>query len=405
MNRFGPWRGWLVALTVAWALLAAAPALGAAEDPLFIFKPLPPPPTIPPIPPEPPPAGYFEGPCGLAVDSTGRFYVSDYYHDAVDAFSPGTGYLGQVAGIDPVDGPCGLAFDASDRLYVNDYHRAVIGYGAFPSFGPGLPFAGATVDATDPTGVAVDPSTGTVYVDERTHIAAYDESGTQLTDGIGEGSLEDGYGLAFSSYPGTEGLLYVADAGTKTVKVYDPSLGSAAPAVASIDGSDIPGGGFTSLRDAALAVDRLSGEVYVVDDLQPEYTERPQAIVDVFDASGAYEGHLKVPIVDALPAGLAVDNSATATQGRVYVTSGNTNFAAVYAYGPGAATNTPLAAANNAPASAGQGSAVTPSAVAPASVSAQSPAAAAQASRPTPKARARAKRPSHHHRRTRRRSR
>jgi DNA-binding beta-propeller fold protein YncE len=404
-----------MALTVAWALVAAAPAQGAAEDPLFIFKPMPPPPPALPVPP---PAGFFEGPCGLAVDSTGRFYVSDYYHDVVDAFSPSTSYLGQVVGIDPIDGPCGLAFDASDRLYVNDYHRAVVRYGALPSFGLGLPFAGATVDGADPTGVAVDPSTGTVYVDERTHIAAYDENGTQLMDGteplaIGEGSLEDGYGLAFSTYPGTEGLLYVPDAGTKTVKVYDPSLGSAAPAMATIEGSDIPGGGFTSLRDAAVAVDRVTGQVYVVDDLQPQYTERPEAIVDVFDSTGAYEGHLKVPIVDARPAGLAVDNSATATQGRVYVTSGNTNFAAVYAYGPGAATTIPVALSSDAPSVGGQDSAPPSSSATPTSASAQGPAAPAQgpaaavavAPQLAPSARARGERRSHHHRRTRRRSR
>jgi DNA-binding beta-propeller fold protein YncE len=410
MNSAGPWRGWLVALTVAWALVAAAPAQGAVEDPLFVFKPMPPPPpAIPPIPPEPPPAELFEGACGLAVDSTGRFYVSDYYHDTVDAFSPSTSYLGQVAGIDTIDGPCGLAFDASDRLYVNDYHRAVVRYGAFPSFGLGIQFAGATVDGAHPTGVAVDPSTGTVYVDERTHIAAYDESGTQLTDAIGEGSLDDGYGLAFSSYPGTEGLLYVADAASNTVKVYDPSLGPAAP-VAEIEGPDIPGGGFTSLRDAAVAVDRVSGEVYVVDDLQPQYAERPEAIVDVFDATGAYEGHLKLPIVDALPAGLAVDNSATATQGRVYVASGNTNFAAVYAYGPGAATTTPVALSSDAPSGGGQDSAPPSSSAAPTSVSVQSPSAPARspsaavpaASQPALSARLRSRRRSHHHRARRR---
>ena len=106
-----------------------------------------------------------------------------------------------------------------------------------------------------------------------------------------------------------------------------------------IDGASTPNGGFVSLRDGAVAVDRVSGEVYVADDLQPLYTERPEAVVQVFSAAGAYEGRLKFSVVNGLPVGLAVDNSAKPTQGRVYVTSGNADRAAVYAYPPHAATS------------------------------------------------------------------
>jgi hypothetical protein len=38
-----------------------------------------------------------------------------------------------------------------------------------------------------------------------------------------------------------------------------------------------------------------------------------------------YKGHLKYNIADALSPGLTVDNSGAITQGRVYVTSGNTH--------------------------------------------------------------------------------
>src|SRR5262249_51956972 len=62
-------------------------------------------------------------------------------------------------------------------------------------------------------------------------------------------------------------------------------------------------------------------------------------------SGGAFKGRLKYNIVDASPAGLAVDNSTAVTQGRVYVTSGNTEQAGVYAYPPGAATNVTLPAA------------------------------------------------------------
>ncbi len=323
--------------------LAAAPvARGDASDPLFAFVPTPEPPPVPLIPP---PDGYLNGPCGLAVDSGGRFYVSDYYHHTVDVYSGRTGYVTQLAGVASTDGPCALALDSADHLYVEDYHRRVLRYGAAPSFGSGATIAGAGVDASQPTGIAVDPATNRVYVDARSHVSVYEPSGAPVEEGgeplrIGEGTLADGYGLAVSAYPATAGRLYVPDAATNTVKAYDPSTSKADP-VQTIAG---PPGGFASLRKSAVAVDRTSGEVYVLDDTQPADTEQPRSRVDVFAADGTYEGHLKYDVVDGAPSGLAVDNSAGATQGRVYVSSGNTHRAGIYAYPPGAATTSaPLA--------------------------------------------------------------
>ncbi|HYG97225.1 MAG TPA: NHL repeat-containing protein [Solirubrobacterales bacterium] len=341
------WRSLAVLiLALAATCASAVPALGAASDPLFIFRPVP---STNPKKQYPPPSLNFNGPCGLGVDSAGNFYVSDYYRHTVSVFTPDlhpeTGYpfyLGQLQEVDPLSGPCGLAFDAADNLYVNSYHRSVIEYGSKAGFGTGTAIAGAGVDSTHPTGVAVDPASGNVYVDARTHIAVYDSTGAPVMEGseplrIGLGDLVDGYGVAFSQHPATLGRLYVPDAATATVKVYDPAVDTVAP-VAEIDGSATPEGRFVSLRDAAIAVDRVSGDVYVVDNLQPLYAEQPTALVYVFGPDGSYKGHLKYLIRDALPAGLAVDNSATATQGRVYVTSGNTEGAGVYAYPPGAAT-------------------------------------------------------------------
>ncbi len=332
-----------IARAVALSVLAAALALGAGaasaqagpSDPLFVFSPMPP--SSPFDPPIPPPTGYLEGPCGLAVDSGGRLYASDYYHDAVDVFSASgvlaseVLYRGQLSGVDSLDGPCALALDSANNLYVSDFHRRIAKFGPLLSFAPGPVFGEA-----DPTAVAVDPAGDRVYVNERTFLAVYDSSGAAVLDGgvplkIGLGSLQDGYGLAFSAYPGTAGRLYVADAATDTVKVYDPAVSKADP-VATIGG----GGDFISLRDSALAVDRASGNLYVADNLQPEDAEEPEAAIYVFGPAGAYLGRLKHNIVDALPPGLAVDNSATPTQGRVYVTSGNTAGASVYAYPPGA---------------------------------------------------------------------
>jgi hypothetical protein len=328
------------------ALCAAAPAPAAFDDPLFVFSPQPPP---PPAPPTPPPNGYLNGPCGLAVDSSGRLYVSDHYHDVIDVFTAGLGYVTQLVKVDPEGGPCGLALDSAGNLYVNSYHREVTRFGPSPSFG-----AGVQIDSSQPTGVSVDAATDNVYVNNRTYVSAYDPAGNPLLDGpdplkIGVGTLGDGYGVAVSAFPGdvnfpaSAGRLYVPDASDDTVKVYDPATDAVNP-VEVIDGAGTPNGEFVSLRESAIAVDRVSGDVYVVDNLQPANVEQPQAAIYVFDPNGAYRGRLKYNVVHGEPTGLAVDNSAGITQGRVFVTSGHTHFSGVYLYPPNAATKAvPLA--------------------------------------------------------------
>jgi DNA-binding beta-propeller fold protein YncE len=325
---------WLGALCAGLAALGsgAGAAQAAAPEPDFIL-------TSPLVHPTkiPPPILELEGPCGIAVRSSGHLFVANYYRHSIESIAPvpSPEFSTPLTGVDPLDGPCGLAVDGSNRLYVNNYHRNVERYTPL-----GQGFGSPTViDSSHPTGVAADTVTGRVYVAARTHIAVYDaDSGAPVMDGadplrIGEGEIEHGYGAAVSRYTATAGFLYVPDAATGTVKVFDSADGSVVePAIAG------PPGGFGSLRDSAVAVDRVTGDVYVADTLAyPQYTETPQAVIQVFDAAGAYKGQLKYPVVDSSPVGLAVDNSAGANQGRVYVTSGNTTEAKIYAYPPGAA--------------------------------------------------------------------
>jgi hypothetical protein len=354
----------LVACTLLTALIATclasapAPAPAAPGDPIFYFYPHPPPPPPPkPLPPpprrNPPPTEYLNGPCGLAISSSGNFYISDHQHRAIDVFDPIKFELLESrsqplvahtpfgAHEGPLDDPCGIAFDSSGALYLNNYHRSVA---RFPA-----PLSLASASVIDPgpaTGMAVDPTTDEVFVNRRDVINAYDSSGSPATPAqIGLGSLGEGYGLAVSGYSATADYLYVADASDQTVKVYDPASDAEDP-IAVING---PPGGFTSLRDSALAVDDTSGEIYVVDLLQPADTETPEARIQVFDSTGAYEGHLKFNVIDGAPTGIAIDNTASprhpdGTQGRVYVTSGNTHRGGIYIYPPDAAvggTSTP----------------------------------------------------------------
>ncbi|MBA3865815.1 MAG: hypothetical protein H0X42_05645, partial [Solirubrobacterales bacterium] len=317
----------LIAAVVAALTLGAPLALAAAGDPTFVF--FAPRTGEKPAPQVPPPGTGFEGPCGLAVSPAGtKLFVSDYYHHAVDVFSLNNppDYQRQLAKEDPLDGPCQLAFDSSERLYVNNYHRNVIRFSA-----TGLE-PEAVLDEAHPTGVAVDILSDTVYVDDGTYIAAYDSSGNPILEGgeplkIGLGNLEEGYGAA-----AVAGRLYVADAASNTVKVFEPAVDVESP-VATITG---PGLGFSSLRDAAVAVDATTRKLYVVDNLQPGVAEEPEAVVDVFSSANAYLGKLKYRIVDAGPVGL------TSYGGSPYVTSGNTSQASVYGYPPNSEVATSL---------------------------------------------------------------
>jgi hypothetical protein len=343
-----------VSLTlIGLALALASPAPAAPGDPLFTFspQPKPPPPNGPPVPIIPPPNGYLNGPCGLAVDSGGRFYVADHYHDKVDVYDGAAnylsapvygdrGYITQLSLPDPDAGPCYLTLDSSGDLYVGDYHGAVRKYSpdAYPPTAgadppaTGTPYAAAgLIDTGQATGLALDGA-GEVYVAHRDRVSVYDSGGAHQLD-IGLGTLSEAYGVAVSAL----GKIYVADASTDTVKVYDPADSANFPDSPSATLSG-PAGGFASLRDAVLALDRSSGEVYVLDNTQPTDTEQPRARVDLLDSSGTYEGHLKYDVLDGAPSGIAVDNSATATHGRVYVTSGNTHFGGIYAYAAGSAT-------------------------------------------------------------------
>lgn len=339
----------LVGLVVLFATLwvAAVPATAAPSHP-FLY-------SIHKFVSQPNVFSQFEGPCGLAVDSSGDLYVSDYYHDEVSVFSGG-GFKTKLDGVEPLSGPCGLAVGAAGELFVNVFHRDVVRFtpASFPlaaktAYGPG-----AVVGPGQSTGVAVDPASGDVYVNNRTHVAVYDSTGAPVEAGgeplrIGLGSLGDAYGVAVSAWPGTAGRVYVPDAATSTIAVFDPAIDPVDP-IATIDGGGTPQGGFRTLRDAAIAVDRQTGHVLVVHNAQGPFHEHPRAAVAEFNAAGEYRGTVPAPtpLWFGEPSGIAVDNSATVSAGRVYVTTGNSELessgrhperveeSAVYAFGPSA---------------------------------------------------------------------
>jgi len=261
---------------------------------------------------KPLPTELIEGACGLAASST-RLYVSDYYHDAVKVFSPSGEFVSQITpvGASP-EGPCGLALSPVGALYVNVWHQRVQRL---------LPSAQIFDAGHESTGVAVDPASGRVYVDDRTYVAVYEPSGAPVEVAgqplrIGLDSLEDAYGVVVF-----EGLVYVPDAGSDTVKVFEADGAPPAP-VATISHS------FSSLVDAAVAVDPTNGNLVVADNTQPGF-EFPGAALYEFDSSGTFLNQLACNPVDGEPSGLAFDAA-----GNLYVTNGNSAGANVFEYGP-----------------------------------------------------------------------
>lgn len=341
-----------VAILVATVVLALpATALGAHSLRYAISQVKP--------PPEP---EYLEDPCGAAVDSHGNVYVSDYYHDMIRIFGSGGGLIAEVSDVDPVDGPCGLAVDPSGRIYANSYHEGVLAMApsAYPptsgtAYSPPL----AVVDGVSATGIALDPVTGNLLVDERTSVAEYEapvEPGDEPLRRIGTGALEDGYGVAVSGYGATKGLVYVADAADAAIEVYDPATSLTDP-VATLDGEGTALDRFNDLSDAALAVDDSDGHLYVVDNVDGPLYEHPHAAIAEFDRDGAFVGEVLsqgasgAPLMHGGPSGIAVDNTVgSATEGDLYVTSGNSEKSALLAFGPSIADPPSLAMQEPAPA-------------------------------------------------------
>jgi hypothetical protein len=258
-----------------------------------------------------PPQARLEAPCGVAVSPQGPgpslegIYVSDYYRHAILGVPSLPEYF-------PDNGACALAADPFN-LYANYWHGAVVNT------------ATGIISSAPATGIAVDPKTFDLYINNRTAVAVYAapvEPGDLPVFEIGAGNLQDGYGIAVSDFPATKGWVYAADAADHTVKAFDPAAPNPNVPVQVIDGKGTPAGRFASLADASLAIDQSNGHLFVASNTQPG-AEHPLAAVSEFNAKGIYRGSLEHTLISGEPTGIAIDESETATAGRLYVTSGN----------------------------------------------------------------------------------
>jgi DNA-binding beta-propeller fold protein YncE len=184
-------------------------------------------------------AAQFNSPYGVAVDSGGNVYVADSANFVIRKITSG-GVVTTLAGHAGVSGTAdgtgtaaqfgsirGIASDGSGNLYVTDttygtVRKVVIASGSVSTFVP------ASAGLSQPIGVAVDTSSGNVYIaDSGNYVVRKVTSGGSvsiLAGSVGNSGGTDGTGSgARFSYPtgvgvGSGGNVYVADFQGNTVR-------------------------------------------------------------------------------------------------------------------------------------------------------------------------------------------
>lgn len=161
--------------------------------------------------------GGFSELCGVAVDQNGDIYAGDYLAGAVKVYNSNGDSLASLSTAEP----CNVAVDSHGAVYVNAWHGSVSKFTAsvFPVTASTTYASAGVIDSNGAFGLAVDPETDDVYVDERGEVARYDETGTltETLGGSGDGALSESEGVAIDA----SGNVYISDAGgARQVEVF-----------------------------------------------------------------------------------------------------------------------------------------------------------------------------------------
>jgi Divergent InlB B-repeat domain len=297
----------LVPVVLLLCALLAAPTLASASthELIGVFAS-----SVPQDPP--PPFGapetpqLFDDPCGIAFDNWESAAVAVYhgFGYSVARFDQSGGFLDKQKSPLATNAPCDLAYAGSPQhLYGTMLHGATYDL-----------TQGSVLDPERSTGVVAGPG-GSIYVAHRHQVSVYEADGTPAFSVGDASSLGDAYGVAVDA----AGKVYVGDAASESIKVFDPAVDPLLPA-SVIDGSGTVSGAFSDLTDTDLAIEP-NGDLLVVDNLRPGL-EHPLAAVFEFTPTGEYVGEISHwsggALVHAGPSGVAV-----AADGSIYVTSGD----------------------------------------------------------------------------------
>ena len=161
--------------------------------------------------------GGFSELCGVAVDQNGDIYAGDYLAGAVKVYNLNGESLASLNTAES----CNVAVDSHGAVYVNAWHGSVSKFtpSVFPVTASTTYSSAGVIDSNGAFGLAVDPNTDDVYVDERTGVARYDETGalTETLGASGDGALSESEGVAIDA----SGNVYASDAGgARQVEVF-----------------------------------------------------------------------------------------------------------------------------------------------------------------------------------------
>ncbi len=237
----------------------------------------------------------FRQPGGIVVNGSGTLYVADTGNSTIRKIAPGgivTTFAGSAANHSYQDGagttawfnsPVGIGVDTLGNFYVADSKNAVIR--KITSTGTVTTFAGAAgvIGSTDlparfnsPFGLAVDISTGTVYVaDSNNNLirkitpagAVTTLAGLALATGSADGTGNIArFNLPQGQATDTAGNVYIADTASSTIRKMTPSgTVTTIAGQAGVQGlTDGTGTGSLFNQPEALTVD-TAGNIYVAD--------------------------------------------------------------------------------------------------------------------------------------------
>jgi hypothetical protein len=165
--------------------------------------------------------GGFGELCGVAVDANGDIYASDFFN-GVQVYAPSGEPLTTISAF----GTCNVAAASQGTVYLNHFEGRVekLSPSEFPVTSSTTYESVGTVDENGSWGVAVDPASDHLYVDEHNRVAEYDEGGTRIGSfgAAGPGALTASEGLAVNA---ASGQIYVSDAGAnRQVETFGPPV-------------------------------------------------------------------------------------------------------------------------------------------------------------------------------------
>jgi streptogramin lyase len=172
----------------------------------------------------------FSEPLGVTVDDEGNVYVADYGSSSIVVFDPSGSETGRID-VSAEGHPSSVAFNSLGDLFVQFYGTGFV-Y-KYAANGSGEIEAGTVptqVVGGGATGVAVDPTSDTLYIAMTNHVSEYDALTSSLLGEFGAGALENTQRIAVDA--GT-GRIWVSDAGKNRVALFIPPPPPVAPSVLS----------------------------------------------------------------------------------------------------------------------------------------------------------------------------